>query len=83
MKAYTYQFGLASRTVSDLTSVCPPIGSSVRSSVTYFQFPIHKIVSQNVTNKSYLVFVGSKKYVFLVILGSLEFMRRGKAELCT
>ena len=45
--------------------------------------PISEGVLQNVTNKTFLVYVKSKKFAFSVTLRPLGFMNQGKAELCT
>ena len=45
-----------------------------------FQFPISAFLSQNVTDKSYLVCLESEKYPFWVTLRPLGFIRQGKTE---
>ena len=45
--------------------------------------PVSEVVSQYVTNKSFLVCVKSKKYAFLFTLRLLGFMKQGEAELPT
>ena len=45
--------------------------------------PISEVVSQTVTNKSYVVCVKSEKYAFLLTLRPLGSMRPGEAELHT
>ena len=42
-----------------------------------------KVISQNVTNKSSLVYVESEKYAFWATLRHLRSMWQGKAELLT
>ena len=46
-------------------------------------FPIVAVISQNDSNKSYLVCVKSEKYAFLVTPRNLESKRQRKAELQT
>ena len=46
------------------------------------KFPVPTVVSQNISNKTCLVCVKSKKFVFLITLRTFGSMRQDKAELC-
>ena len=61
--------------------VCPSLRRQRMSCPVLNSIPA--VVSQNVTNESYLVCVKSEKYAFLVKLRPLGFMRQGEAKLRT
>ena len=68
--------------ISTVKSVCPcvrpfPFPFPCVRKLT----PVFAVVSQNVTNKSFLVRVKSEKYSFWVTLRSLGSMRQGEAEI--
>ena len=59
--------------------ICPSFQHPVRT----VKLPIPAVVSQNVTNKNFVVYAKGEKYASWATLRLLGSMRQGEAELCT